>query len=510
MGFIVSQLKQNIEETTESKSNSKQNTDTAFEKLPGARPKAPLPSKWRNNLLQYSVVSTFVFSRMFPSTLRWINMIVLASLIYLSWGATEEIVRYTNFGSWVVWVIWWPIVIGSALFAGRLWCTICHLRLVSDWFSAIGLKITPPKWFEKHGTSVTLMMVAGLIVLHSSVISYDVHHIPHYTALYLVVLVAYAVIVSLIFKKGTFCKLFCPLVAFFAPYSQLSPTEMRSIDLATCLKCGSNQRKKMCYKSCTNGMMMQMRSTNANCLLCFKCVKTCPNQNIRFGFRGLMSDLWKNTHRSGGSVLAGIILIGIIFQELGEEWEFFESIMLALPSWIAGLGVQETVFGGYMWLETVCVNIVLPLLFMGAAGALAWGLARKESVLFYVKLYGIGLLPLVFCAHFSKLIKTFNEKFGYVSHVFSDPFGYETAAAIQAGTLIKPLPFFVSNFTMGWILLVFVAIGTGASIYSSIRIARNSYTNQSGTAFLTVAPFISLYFIFGIGIMATIFNWLII
>jgi|GEM_PF-1862988 len=501
--------KRQLESTPEVAGKSKHHIKKSFKRLHGLRTEiAPVPPR-RNNFLKIRVVSSIVRSNLFPSSMRWFNLMVMSGLIYFAWGANEASLRYTNLSSWVVWVIWWPFVVGATFFAGRLWCTMCHLRLVSDWFSAIGFKLTPPKWFERYGSSVTLTMVAGLIVLHSSVVSYGIHRIPRYTALYLVILIAYAMAVSLVFKKGTFCKLFCPLVSFFGPYSQLSPTELRSRDLGTCLKCGSNQKKKMCLRSCTNDMMMQMRNSNENCMLCFQCVKHCPNKNIRFSFRGFLADLWQNNNRSWASVLAGIIILGVIFQELGEEWETFEALTLALPGWLAGLGVPETILGGYMWLETLCVNIILPTALLGAAGAVAWGLARRGTIFTYIKLYGVALLPLVFSAHFSKLIKKFNEKLGYAPHVFSDPFGRETAAAIEAGTLAKPLPFFVSNDTMGWILLLLVTCGICASIYASIRIARNAYPNEAGTAAITATPFIALYLACGWGFLMTISHWLI-
>lgn len=463
-----------------------------------------------NNLLNLRFISSLVHSRAFPSALRWLNLMVLLGLIYFAWGATEESLRYTNLSSWVVWVIWWPFVVGATFLAGRLWCTMCHLRLISDWFSAIGFKLTPPKWFERHGSSVTLAMVLGLIILHSSVVSYGVNHIPHYTALYLAILMAYAITVSLVFKKGTFCKLFCPLVSFFGPYSQLSPTELRSNNLGTCLKCGSNQKKKMCLRSCTNDMMMQMRLSNENCLLCFQCVKHCPNKNIRFSLRGYLTDLWQNTNRSWASILAGAIILGIIFQELGEEWKGFEALTLAVPAWLSGIGIPDTILGGYIWLETLWVNLIMPMALLGAAGFIAWALTRRGSILNYVKLYGVALLPLVFSAHLSKLIKKFNDKLGYAAHVFSDPFGRETAEAINAGTIAKPGPFFVSTNTMGWVLLAVVACGIFASIYASIRIARRAYPQAAGTATITSTPFIALYLACGLGFLMTIWHWLIV
>ncbi len=465
----------------------------------------------RKNMLTIPAVCALVKNRLFPSSLQWLNLVLFSAVLYFAWGETDETLRYTNVGSWVVWTIWWPLVIGATLFAGRIWCTMCHLRLVSDCFSGIGLNLDPPKVLEKHGIPVTLTMMVGLIILHSSVVSYDVHHIPHFTAIYLVILLIYAVAIGVVFKKGSFCRLFCPLVAFLGPYSQLSPTELRIQELGPCLKGGISD-KKPCIRSCSNGILIPEQNSNESCILCFSCVKICPNDNIRFSFRPFLSDLLQCTNRSWVPAVVPVLLLGIIFQELGEEWDVFESLTLFLPKWISGHGIPETILGGYMWLETLWVNVVLPLLILLSAGTIARAFSpgRRISVMSHVKLYSVALLPMVFCMHLAKLLKNFNGKLGYVAYVFSDPLGHETAAAIKAGTLALPLPFFVTDRAMGHILIALVCCGVCASIYAMVRIADSAYPDEFKTGTLTVAPFVALFVILGIGFLLTIYNWLIV
>lgn len=244
-----------------------------------------LLDKRKTDLSNLPFFELMLKNKVFIKGLQFFNLIVLSALIYYSWGLTGEATRYTNLGSWVVWVIWWPFVIGSALLAGRLWCTMCHLRLISDWCSSIGAQKDIPPYLKHNFGSVSLIMLFGLVVLHSSVVSFDVHHIPHYTAIYLLILVAYAMLVSFIFKKGSFCKLFCPLVSFFSPYSLFSPTELRSGNKSQCYKCHHEGTERRCLENCPNDIIMQKQISNDTCLLCFQCVNSCENYNIRLNLR---------------------------------------------------------------------------------------------------------------------------------------------------------------------------------------------------------------------------------
>lgn len=110
-------------------------------------------------------------------------------------------------------------------------------------------------------------------------------------------------------------------------------------------------------------------------------------------------------------VFAGIVLLGIIFQELGEEWETFEYATLFIPMWLSNHGIPETILDKYLWLETLWVNILLPLVLFIVAGTVSTLMSHKRTIADYIKLYGVAIIPLVFSAHFSKMINKFNAKF---------------------------------------------------------------------------------------------------
>jgi len=58
--------------------------------------------------------------------------------------AFARVLRNTNAANLVVWSYWWPLVILSAVFLGRVWCTVCPMELVTSLASKVGFKRKPP------------------------------------------------------------------------------------------------------------------------------------------------------------------------------------------------------------------------------------------------------------------------------------------------------------------------------------------------------------------------------
>ena len=58
--------------------------------------------------------------------------------------AFAMVLRNTNAANLIVWSYWWPLIILSAIFLGRVWCTVCPMELVTSLASKVGLKRKPP------------------------------------------------------------------------------------------------------------------------------------------------------------------------------------------------------------------------------------------------------------------------------------------------------------------------------------------------------------------------------
>jgi polyferredoxin len=471
---------------------------------------SPLDARRRANLL----APLGGARRHLPSVLfgaRVLNLLVMLALIYIGLGITDTALAFTNLTSFLVWNVWWPFLVIAVFFAARLWCGICHLRLTADIFDKYGLKRKVPRMLKKYGSTVPIATVVGIFVVHSVVVSYGVPEVPSFTAIFLIALMVYAMGVGLLFEKHSFCKYFCPLIGILGNYTRVSPTELRSADPAQCKRC----KDKECIKNCQNRLYMGTMDDEQqeSCLLCMRCVKHCPHDNIRFSLRPYLRGLWQSPKRTLSGTFAVVVLLGIVTGEVGENWALVDRELLFVPGLLTRLMGFETILPiasgqGFLIWETIWVFVVQPLVILGACGVIAYLLVRKRKPLEYVQIYALGLLPLILSLHAAKLVTALDDNGRYLSHALADPYGFATARAIAAGTLAPPPGLIPSPTVFAWLLIAFVAgFGVLGSLYATWRIARVSFVDDRADGVKTALPFFFVIMALGIVAVLTIYSW---
>jgi len=416
----------------------------------------------RLDVLRRPLARSLVKSRYFPGAIQSIALLAYFSFIYIGFQATSEAARYTNLASLIIWTLWWPGLVAATFLQTRLWCTACPIGLVSRTLGRYGLKLKTPRALRHNRLGV----VTGLFLLHSLVVAYAVNHVPALTAVYLLALLGYAALIALLFEPDAFCGAFCPLSGIVGSYAMLSPAELRSADRTRCQTCA----KHRCNKICPRNLYMGTLDSNQDCLLCFDCVKVCPNDNIILRHRAPLQDLWNERTQTMGTALLVAVLLGVMIEEVGEEWARFQAMTTAVPEWVTRLGVPERVLG-YSWLEALWLNLALPLLIAGLAAALARLLARRGSVRQYFLRYTPALLPLVFSLHLSKMVYNLLAHLAMLPFALRDPVGMRTAAAFAANPAAAPGNLLASSYVEGALLLTLVFLGLIGSFYALDQIA---------------------------------------
>ncbi|MDP6457272.1 MAG: 4Fe-4S binding protein [Candidatus Marinimicrobia bacterium] len=86
----------------------------------------------------------------FPLAFQLFTLVVFIMLIIGGLQAnTGDIefakeLRNTNLSNLIVWSYWWPLIVLSAIFLGRVWCTVCPMELVTSLAAKVGYKRRPP------------------------------------------------------------------------------------------------------------------------------------------------------------------------------------------------------------------------------------------------------------------------------------------------------------------------------------------------------------------------------
>lgn len=458
------------------------------------------------NILKIGIVKLIVKNKLFPVAFRVANLLATVAMIYIGWGLMDDRLRYTNLTSFLIWTIWWPGIIVMAIFTGRGWCTICHQKLISDKLSGYGLNWKVPGYILKYGTTATIISVFGVLTLHSTVAGYEVSHIAGLSAIYLLILLIYVVVISLLFEKGAFCKSFCPLVGFLGIYSRCSPLEVGPEDPEKCKTCSD----KECKKHCSNGLeILEMDSQmQEGCLLCLECAKRCPNDNVSLSLRNFFKGLWDSPKRTTAEALAVIFLLGIVIAEVGEEYKPFDDMMVYVPDLIAHASGFSTILntssGGLLIWEIIWILISIPLILIGFSGIIAKQLSKSHDfsgiTWNVVKMYALGFVPLILGLHATKMIYGFESNIGYLPYTINNL----GSNAILTIPIMNPL---LPDLIIGYALIVFFTLfGVIGSLYSIWKISR--YYRKSKTD-KNAIPFMFTVLIIGSAFLLVIYLWLI-
>jgi polyferredoxin len=88
------------------------------------------------------------------------------------------------------------------------------------------------------------------------------------------------VIIAAIFISRFFCRVLCPLGAFYSLFSRISLVQLKFIE-GNCVECGA------CLRACPTGVVPNKEFDSPECIMCLRCVNSCHFGALDFGLRQL-------------------------------------------------------------------------------------------------------------------------------------------------------------------------------------------------------------------------------
>jgi polyferredoxin len=385
------------------------------------------------------VINRLFKSFWFPLALQILTLVVFIALIIggLSANTSDmafaKVLRNTNIANLVVWSYWWPMIILSAIFFGRIWCTICPMELLTSLASKIGLKKNPSK-FLQSGWVITLLYI---FILFVGIQTLAIHRVPFRMALYMISLMSMAILSGLIFKRNSFCAHICPIGFLLGLYARLAPLGWGVVDKAVCESCIDKRciAKKNAYdfqgRSCGVGLYPSMIETNSDCLVCGQCLKACQHDNPGWFGRKWFKDILELKPFSAPQVLFCLVVSGFVIYEVFTEWAVTKDLLLWLPRLIAANG----------FVKSVLLFFGLPLILWGAPFGLFRLIGGKLSMSNYLLRFGIAFIPIMAAAHITKSMLKMTSRIPYWEFAVSDPQGAITAQRIiEKSAQLSSLP----------------------------------------------------------------------
>jgi len=383
--------------------------------------------QFRLNLLNaYPQLRKFLRSDWWPDKINYgFTTIAFALVVVILFVGPQR--RSQNFALNLFWAWWWPLVLVTFPFVGRVWCSICPFMIYGEITQKLSLKLFPrqlQKWprevAEKWG-GWFLFGLFALILLWEEV--WNLEDTAYLSACLLLLITAGAMICSAIFERRFWCRYLCPIGGMNGMFAKLSMTELRAQQGTCSAECTTYQ----CYKGGpkkgegqeTNGCPLYSHPAqledNRDCVLCMTCLKACPHRSVELNLRPPGIELWTTHMPRTYEVALLLLLLDVVFLHHLEQIQGFLGLSFDLNQLWPHLGLSILVLS---------LPALLPILGHGGV-KLSYKLAKTLKPRGFVEL-AYGYLPLVLAANIAHYLKLGLGEGGRILPVALATFGLQS------------------------------------------------------------------------------------
>ncbi len=242
------------------------------------------------------------------------TMLIFLAITYLGFADVQDGQR--NIATVFTWTLWWSLIIFTFIIAGRLWCMMCPFAAIADFFQKfVSLNKKLPNWLQNMG-----LQTIGFIILTWAFTILAFGSSPFVTSVVIMIILAAAIIFSVIYERRSFCRHLCPIGAVIGIYSMISPFELRSCNKDRC----DVHKRKTCTEACPMLESPEDMDNNVYCNFCMKCQPACPSQNLSLRLRSFGKDIYASLRKSKAEAVAAVLLLGVVIVEtlaMTSSWE---------------------------------------------------------------------------------------------------------------------------------------------------------------------------------------------
>lgn len=440
--------------------------------------------QFRFNLLNaYPKLRSFLRSPWYPDRINYgFTLIIFALIVGILFLAPQN--RQQNFALNLFWAWWWPLILISFPFVGRLWCSFCPFMIygevtqkISLWLFPRQLKSWPRQEAEKWG-GWFLFGLFTLIILWEEL--WDLPNTAYLSAWLLLIITGGAMICSAIFERRFWCRYLCPIGGMNGLFAKLSMTELRATQGICSAECTTYQ----CYKGgvkkgegletlgCPLYSHPAQLQDNRDCVLCMTCLKACPHRSVTFNLRPPAIELWTTHQPRTYEVALLFLLLNAVFLH-----------KLPKINLLLGLGLDLSQF----WIHSIfaIAILIIPIILPLVGYFIIRLICQKRNIQprSFIEL-AYGYLPLVLCANLAYYLHLGLGEAGQILPVTLATFGLNGSN----------LPIFVAHpavisFLQG-ITLIF---GVICAIILSQKISRQSMTTLLPQHLFTISLGVIFY-----------------
>lgn len=443
------------------------------------------------NLLRNEKIRNFLVHPLTMKAGIWINIVMVLIMagftLYAGFfkPADDPLQEYeNNLGMVVTWIVWFPLLPLTAVLVGRIWCGVCPIAGIGDLVSRVKkFNLPVPRLLKRLDFWLVIFTFLVLDYLEEFL---DIAGTPAATGLLLVIIIGFSALFCVLFERKAFCRYVCPLAGLLGTYSTMSLIEVRGNKKVCQTQCGQH----LCYKGTEKAEGCPMFSypaslaTNAECMMCLNCLKSCDSRGVQVNLRPPLQELWRRTEPLLSLSLFGVMLIGLLAHHQffeGTFWKVFKKT-LVWPEWT----VYTLLYGA---------ALALPVLLFSLSATLS-AAASQEKISENMAGYGLAFIPLAFAGHLS-----------HIGHEFLDEGLYELIAylimvytymteSIPIGSRVPEITPFIHGSINTLVKVLIILSGTAGSLVALVMIARRKSKRQ---VFARILPHFIILLVFLVG-----------
>ena len=440
-----------------------------------AAPSAQLPpSGPEPNLLHISSVRRVFHSRWYPGVFQALGLVVFGAVMLATlFGPT---VVEDNFGSTIVWILWWPLLPLSYFLFARFWCAVCPYPVVGEWFQRLtGVDLKAPRFLKRYG--IWIIDLTFLAITWADHV-FGIVESPRGTGYLLLAILGGAIVTSLFFERRAFCSHLCFLGGLSGNYSMTSSLALRA-NQDNCKKVGCKDLW------CANGSpraaacplyeVPRTMDSNRDCNLCGNCVKSCPHGSLRLELRKPTLEFWKVRKPRLDVAFLAVVLVGVVIVQNLTMLGIYPTIL----SQVAGVtGTSNT---DVNFTVVFLAAMVAPILLLAAASAASSRLSGG-SLLRDFTIFGYALIPLDLAAHMAHNL----------FHLLGEGLAVPRSFVLWLGGAWEGSTALLNTATIEVLQYLMLGAGIAASVYAAYRIAHSAKGTAGWRALVPQLLFVAL------------------
>jgi len=179
--------------------------------------------------------------------------------------------NFTLLARFLIWGLWFPLLLLSVIFLGRLWCgLLCPHGAVSEYAGKKGLNMPIPKWLRWGGVPI-----ASFVFITTLGQLIGIREYPLAALEVLGGTMVIAILVGFLYGNGRrpFCRYLCPLGPLLGIFSRLGAVSFEK-----------EGREGKGYP-CPTFINTAKKVASSDCIECFKCVNPGTDGSLRLKIR---------------------------------------------------------------------------------------------------------------------------------------------------------------------------------------------------------------------------------